>query len=81
MNGSPGGTIDGEVTEVTFWKGVALSQADIDNLYGARYKQIALQVEGSSIERHFPMDEKPNGTSINGVTFFDLSGTGNRPRS
>jgi hypothetical protein len=72
-NGVP---FDGSLTEIAMWS-VELTQAEVSQLYNSRIKGMPLQIQSSSLIAYWPMDDGADGTSADGQTFKDLSGTGN----
>lgn len=67
---------DGQMEEWCFWKGVALSAEEVLQLAGSRVRRVCLQIQPSSLERYFPLDDVADGTSADGASFRDESGNG-----
>lgn len=67
---------NGKLNEFYFWKGVALTQAEIDQLYASKGKRIGLQIQPSSLKVYLPLDDHPEGTALNTTVFKDISGNG-----
>lgn len=67
---------DGGICEVAVWD-VALSDHGIEQLALSRLKGMPLQIQPSNLVMYLPMDDEPDGTSFDGDTAWDRSGTGN----
>ena len=66
----------GIITDVAFWT-TELTATEIAFLASSRTKRLPLQIQPSSLVGYWPLDEVADGASGDGVTFKDLSGTGN----
>lgn len=59
-------------TELTFWD-TNLTDAEILNIYNAKKRRYALQVQPDNIRFHAPLDAFPDQKSISGSTYKDNS--------
>lgn len=60
-------TLNGSLEEVSIWKGAALNQNEINQLYTSKVKGISLQVRPQSLVLYLPLNEFPNGSTITGI--------------
>lgn len=67
---------DGQITEVAWWKDVALTQDEI-SLLASSIKRMPLQIQPANLKLYLPLDDHTSGTGINGKTYNDMSGNGN----
>ncbi|HDY68907.1 MAG TPA: LamG domain-containing protein [Candidatus Scalindua sp.] len=67
---------DGHITEVAIWN-VALSSDEISLLAKSRVKRMPLQIRPSNLVGYWPLNDQPDGTSFDGDTAVDRSGSGN----
>lgn len=71
LAGTPDTFFDGAIEEFYFWKGVALSQNEVEKLSDSRVRRSGCQVQPSSLARYFPLDDVADGSSGDGVSFRD----------
>ena len=71
-----GSLMNGQITEVAIWN-VALTDAEVALLASSRIKGIPLQVRPANLKLYYPMDDQSQGTSADGTTIRDYSGSGN----
>jgi len=73
------GTYSGayQYSEISYWKDIVLTPAEVGVLYSSRLKRMPLQIQSSSLKLYLPMLDEIDGSSADGDTFQDESGNGN----
>jgi len=66
---------DGIINEVALWSAV-LSATEITILAKSKVKGIPLQIQPANLVMYLPLDDEADGTSADGDTFVDRSGSG-----
>ncbi len=67
---------DGQVDEVAFWT-TNLTPAEVNQLAKGRVRGLPLQIQPSSLQFYMPLDETADGSSGDGATIIDRTGTEN----
>jgi hypothetical protein len=62
--------------EVYVWE-AALTDNEIALLASSRVRGVGLQIQPSALRGYWPLDDHPEGTDTDGLTFLDMSGNGN----
>ena len=66
-----------QYSEISYWKDIVLTPAEVGVLYSSRLKRMPLQIQSSSLKLYLPMLDEIDGSSADGDTFQDESGNGN----
>lgn len=68
---------NGQLVEAAVWKGINLTAVERAILANSHAKHMPLQIRPSNLSIYLPMDDGADGTSADGDTVKDLSGSGN----
>ncbi len=68
--------IDSIMSDIVIWGAVNTSD-NMLQLASSKVKRIPLQVNPSNLQAYWALDDEPDGTSVDGNTFIDLTGNGN----
>ena len=68
--------LDGRMNEIAIWN-TNLSATDVEILCNSKVKGMPLQIKPANLVMYLPLDDEPDGTSGDGDTFVDRSGSGN----
>lgn len=75
-NAVAGSFFGGAISEVAVWN-VELSASEISLLASSRTRRLPLNIQPSSLQAYWPIDECAEGVSCDGDTFYDYKSTNN----